>query len=572
MRNPVSTLGVTVAISLVLTVISPSFALEKLPRSTGIIEQHTSSQSSHLEEIKLPSGRSLFTHGPDPRPDYAGSHWLDETRPPVCATERYQHILYGHPFFQTSRLAEVASNIRAVVKNMNALLNKEAIESGNVEADFKVLCDETAEIRIDEFTSIGVDYESVFIAADLAGYNDPTVNYSMFFDFEGGVVCGVGSYYEDDSPYAGNQNNQGGGYALTYEPCWFGRTAMHENGHNMGAVQPAAPYSTGSGAHCYDIEDVMCYSPDGGDKNQTGTILRCSDRMHYDCEHDTYFDAEPEAGEYLSDHWNIGSRVNRFIQFGGVPPPPPPPPPPGTNIAPGGTFGRSCVNAECRFQPLVWDDDGEVNSVVWDFDDGARTGKRYPAHTYDTSAVHTVTMTVTDDRFASTSIVKTVDVQLTDPDTGAESLWNRGYTGGTVNQGGEWRYYKIQVPQGARDLSTYLYADCSFFDPSCAGGVGPIDCPISCSGDLSLYVKRGGRPSASSYDCVSANPNGLGQFSQYESCQIAELEAGYYYIGLVMERGGPQGYYLSVQYNDWEGRSGWGCGYYASVPGDVRTC
>ena len=51
---------------------------------------------------------------------------------------------------------------------------------------------------------------------------------------------------------------------------------MHENGHNQGAVQYDAPYSTGDGAHCCDENDVMCYA-DGGDLNPAGT---CSSALH----------------------------------------------------------------------------------------------------------------------------------------------------------------------------------------------------------------------------------------------------------------------------------------------------
>ena len=39
--------------------------------------------------------------------------------------------------------------------------------------------------------------------------------------------------------------------------------------------------------------------------------------VHFDCGWDSYFDACPEAGEYLASNWNIGSGVNRFIQYSG---------------------------------------------------------------------------------------------------------------------------------------------------------------------------------------------------------------------------------------------------------------
>ncbi|MDQ3981819.1 MAG: hypothetical protein M3271_03965, partial [Actinomycetota bacterium] len=92
---------------------------------------------------------------------------------------------------------------------------------------------------------------------------------------------------------------------------WFSRTPMHENGHNQGAVQSGAPHEDGTN-HCTEHEDIMCYP---------SSSLECPDQMYYDCGFDTYFDAVPEPGEWLDTHWNIGSRVNRYIEFGDVPAP-----------------------------------------------------------------------------------------------------------------------------------------------------------------------------------------------------------------------------------------------------------
>jgi hypothetical protein len=99
---------------------------------------------------------------------------------------------------------------------------------------------------------------------------------------------------------------------------------MHENAHNQGAVPYGSPNSTGTGAHCDEGEDVLCYTPDGGDRNQEPLSRVCS-YVEFDCNADDYFDAAPELGEYLATHWNLGSPLNRFIEFGvaGVEPEPP---------------------------------------------------------------------------------------------------------------------------------------------------------------------------------------------------------------------------------------------------------
>ena len=154
-------------------------------------------------------------------------------------------------------------------------------------------------------------------AAEDAGFDDPETKYSIFYETEATSYCGIGSLYGDERLSAYNSNNSGGSYAVTHDGCWDGDTPMHENGHNMGAVQPGAPKSTGSGLHCYQERDVMCYSPDGGDRNQGGSVFDCADHLHFDCGHDDYFDTAPEAGEYLASHWNIGSPLNRFVSSTG---------------------------------------------------------------------------------------------------------------------------------------------------------------------------------------------------------------------------------------------------------------
>jgi len=204
---------------------------------------------------------------------------------------------------------------------MNAVLNEESLESGGPPADYRVACDAGGEIRVDTFTGAAGDdsVDAVIDAAQAAGFDDPATKYTISYEGDAVDYCGVGSLYADDRLSADNANNTAGNssYGLILDRCWNGDTPMHENGHNMGAVQPAAPNSTGSGFHCAQDLDVMCYSPDGGDLNQTGTVRDCADRTHFDCGHDDYFDAAPEPGEYLASHWNVGSPLNRYLAFAG---------------------------------------------------------------------------------------------------------------------------------------------------------------------------------------------------------------------------------------------------------------
>lgn len=265
-----------------------------------------------LYSVELDDGYTFTTHGGDPvatelgHGDRLGPE--DPERDPVCATGHVQHILYGRPSLITpSRYEDVADQIRAHVRRMNAVLSEAAEESGGTTADYRVACDETGEIRVDEFenTSLVPYITTVVQAARDAGFDDPNVDYNIFYDGEFPGVCGIAEFSRDDRAVEENRNNDGG-YAVTYENCWYSRTPMHENGHNQGAVQTGAPNEDGSN-HCTEHEDIMCY-PSASNE--------CPDQMYFDCGFDTYFDAAPEPGEWLDSHWNIGSPLNRYIVFG----------------------------------------------------------------------------------------------------------------------------------------------------------------------------------------------------------------------------------------------------------------
>ena len=241
----------------------------------------------------------------------------------------YQEVLYAYPSSGTNQLATETAAIQAQIRTNNALLNAESLASGGPEADYKVLC-EAGAIKVSAFSVPSPDatatFTEVVAAAKAAGFGDGTtdtnVDYTIFYDGPGNAgACGVGYLYGDATKNVDNANNNppglAAGYGVSFDGCWFGRTSMHENAHNQGAVQAAAPNSTGSGGHCNEQDDVMCYV-DGGDQNQV--LVACPVNpgfLHFDCAYNTYFDSAPEVGEWLDTHWNIGWSQNRFIQFGG---------------------------------------------------------------------------------------------------------------------------------------------------------------------------------------------------------------------------------------------------------------
>ena len=276
-----------------------------------------------LYEVRV-DGEKLLTHGPDPAPpsERIATRGADAVlgpggleRPPACASDNFQHVLVAHLTSAPDRISELRPGVQAHFRRMNWLLNADSLASGGPTADYKVACDTNGEIRVDSFATPTAAFEDVVRSAKAAGFDRPNADYTIFFDGLGpGGGCGIGSYRIDERLVASNASNTGGGYGITYQPCWFGTTPMHENGHNQGAVQYSAPQGTGAGGHCNEGHDVLCYAPDGGDRNQSHTI-GCADRVHFDCGANDYFDSAPEPGEYLETHWNLGSPLNRFIVF-----------------------------------------------------------------------------------------------------------------------------------------------------------------------------------------------------------------------------------------------------------------
>jgi PKD repeat protein len=457
-------------------------------------------QVSGLYLIQLADGSTLFTHGPDPVPNHGGSIDASDTeRSPVCATDYYQHVLYGRLTGSTDRFANVKTTIQSSMRRIDAVLNEESIASGNFPADYKVKCDANGAIQVNSFTASSYDYTSVVDGARAAGYTLSNVDYTIFFDYQPPDYCGVGSYYDDERLTASNYNNNGGGYAVAYNQCCTNETPMHENGHNQGAVQYGAPYSTGTGGHCYDENDVMCYSPDGGDLNQGGTIDRCTDKIHFDCGNDSYFDSATESGEYLASHWNIGSTLNRFIVFGP------------SVVPPKASMTISCTNLSCAFTDKSTDN-GTIVGWQWSFGDAATSTLQNPTHTYAAAGTYLVSMTVTDNDGSSSSASQTLSVTNPDPDPSTPNLANAVAKTDRNGPSGTWKYYKIQVPQGKASLRVTLNATA---------------CTLSfCNPDLDLYVRPGLRPDTGNYSCLSH-----GQ-TDTEVCNISSPAGTYWYIGV----------------------------------------
>jgi len=457
-----------------------------------------------LYEVTLGDGTTLRTHGPDPIPSDHGDdiNTGDAERAPVCATDYHQHILYGRPNGGLDRLAQVRDTIMSAVRRMNAVLNEEAIETGGRFADYKVRCGPTGEIAIGSFVSGGSAFTTIADAARAAGYDESNADYSIFYDGTLDGVCGTGSLEPDDRLATSNLNNSGGGYAVTYVNCWSNRTPMHENGHNQGAVQVNAPYSTGNGYHCYDAYDVMCYSPDGGNRNQGGTIDRCTDRLHLDCAHDTYFDLDPDPDEWLASHWNLGSSLNRFIQIAEP-----------VEGPPDAAMAIDCSGQSCSFTDWSIDDSG-VTTWEWRFGDGATATDQHPQHTYAEDDTYIVALTATDTSGETDTLEQTLVVPNEgDSDPAIPNLSNGSTIHDSNGAQGTWRTYKIVVPPSADSFNVTLDG------PPCIA-------LLVCNPDLDLFLRRGQAPTQDRFECAAE------ALSNDEVCSISDPVPGTYYVGV----------------------------------------
>lgn len=378
-----------------------------------------------LLRVRAEDGLRFLTHGPDfplsqrdPLTDHGSDIDIgDPERAPVCApnpaTDYHQEVLYAYPSSGTNDLAAERENIRGIMRRMNLVLDEESRASGGANADYVVRCETgSTAIRVSAVSVPSPDSQASFTeivnAARAQGFTNARIDYTMFYDGPGDAgACGVGYMYSDDRLISDNANNNSSGsagYAATFDGCWYGRTPMHENGHNQGAVQSAAPSSTGDGGHCNQRDDVMCYSPDGGNLNQGGMVACATapGTLHFDCGWDTYFDAAPEPGEWLATHWNIGSPLNRFVSFTS-----------GGNQFPTANFDFACSDLACTFDDQSSDSDGTISSQSWSWGDGTPNGTgANPAHTYSAAGTRNVTLTVTDNGGATASITKSVSTTL----------------------------------------------------------------------------------------------------------------------------------------------------------------
>jgi len=152
------------------------------------------------------------------------------------------------------------------------------------------------------------------------------VNYLVFVDLAlPGLGAAAGTWARDDSQWATNAANGTGHSRYAYldggaADDFFGSDqlasqysdqVLHEVLHTLGAVQPSAPHFSG-GAHCYELYDVMCYTPKDDPGDPEPYLRHCAisgdppnPGKTLDCGGDDYFNTSPAPGSYLAGHWNL---------------------------------------------------------------------------------------------------------------------------------------------------------------------------------------------------------------------------------------------------------------------------
>ncbi len=539
MNARVTTFITAVAVALIPTSNAsadhPGVALEpgdEVPRSVqrslgGDVEI----TNSGLFRVDAGPGPDLLTHGPDTEQQIAADAAAagqaaqfgpgSPERAPDCtlsrqASERFQLVIYARPATSADRRQESVPTIRTQMRRMNWVLNRDSLASGGPTADYRVACEfplSDQRIFVGNLTTTGSSYAEIVASAKAAGWTDFRADHTIFFDGEDptGAACGIGNIWNDDSLSAGNRNNNPdvagatGDYGVTYRSCWNGNTAMHENGHNSGAVQNTAPHATGQGGwHCWDEQDVMCYSPDGGTNHQEGVEFLCTDREYFDCGYDDYFDSSPEPGEYLATHWNMGSPLNKMIRFGGV-----------GGATPEAEFTQSCVGTTCQFQNRSTDDLG-IAETQWAFGYGAGSSQPNPSHTFPGPGTYQVMLSVRDAMQSWDDVTRPVTVTQARQLLASATPFND-----TAGMRDTFKRYTIKVPAGADELEVTVDG------PACQFLSGP-----RCEPNLDLYLRKGTDPTRTEFDVRSTSAT-----SSDETVTVDAPRKGNYRIGVENRNG-----------------------------------
>lgn len=333
---------------------------------------------------------SFLTHGPDlagALQEFEDAELLPATKARVDAASvsdivcvetpgvRRIELVYVVPSGRAggSRYAEIAPQLRQQVYKASAYLDAEtAAKAPGTSRRMPIRC-RNGVPTVANVTLPAGDPDLYAIAARLAerGYPVPffrstsTRRVFAYYDEANVTFGGIGMIWQDQVKGVDNLNNKGGRYAIQYGastpeqevnpiaiPNW--KTVLHEEMHNMGAVQQDAPADNG-GSHCNDGLDLMCYAePTVAESRYTTTW--CPQYGRLDCGGDTYFNPRPARDSYLDEFWNVGNSMNLWLV-------PSAPSPSGPDTRPPGAVGLfQTVPDDAGSILWVWDQAGDSRS------------------------------------------------------------------------------------------------------------------------------------------------------------------------------------------------------------------
>jgi PKD repeat protein len=160
--------------------------------------------------------------------------------------------------------------------------------------------------------------------------------------------------------------------------------------------------------------------------------LRC--RFDNNAVYSTEFTTSDAAGDYFHPSISGQAKLSLVSWNAGYWAAGPPPPP---NQAPVASFASSCTDLTCSFNGTASSDaDGSIVGYAWAFGtDGSGTGAT-ASHTFSTAGTYDVTLTVTDDDFATGSVTHPVTVTAPPPPIATVSIAN--LAGAAATRRGGW--------------------------------------------------------------------------------------------------------------------------------------
>ncbi|MFF1907257.1 collagenase [Kitasatospora sp. NPDC058218] len=192
------------------------------------------------------------------------------------------------------------------------------------------------------------------------------------------------------------------------------------------------------------------------------------------------------------------------------------------NQAPVAAFDTTVSGLTATFADRSTDDDGTVASRSWNFGDGTTSTETAPVKAYSTAGSYTATLTVTDDKGATATTSRQVDVGLLPLCAGSDVrvLGQNCRRAGLSATTGNISHHYLNVPAGTKQLKI-----------TTTGGTGNAD----------LYYNSRTWTAPDAYTSKSA------QAGNTETLTIDNPPAGYVYFGLHAQQAFT-GASISVQY------------------------